>query len=168
MLTRAMQATVFITIAALGTATIASSTPTAGWPKELTAHEWGTFTTVAGENGLAIDWLPLGGPSDLPCFVEHFQNRATIKLVPAEYAGPFDYEHARGALLGKVRMETPVLYFYAPQETSVDVKVRFPRGLMTEWYPHADVMEAIVGPNTLKQSKSTSTIEWRNVLVNQA
>ena len=33
-------------------------------------HEWGTFTSVAGENGQAVDWLPLSGPSDLPCFVE--------------------------------------------------------------------------------------------------
>jgi hypothetical protein len=166
--TRAKFAVVLVSVAGLGTATIASSTPSNRWPSELTAHEWGTFTTVAGENGLAIDWLPLGGPSDLPCFVEHFQNQSTIKLVPAGYAGPFDYDHARGALLGKVRMETPVLYFYAPQETSVDVKVRFPRGLMTEWYPHAEVMEAIVGPNTLKQATSTSTIEWRDVRVNQA
>ena len=35
----------------------------------LTVHEWGTFTTVAGKGGRAIDWLPLSGPVDLPCFV---------------------------------------------------------------------------------------------------
>ena len=30
---------------------------------EVVAHEWGTFTTVAGDDGQAINWLPLGGPS---------------------------------------------------------------------------------------------------------
>jgi hypothetical protein len=36
-------------------------------------------------------------------------------------------------------METPVLYFYAPAETKVDVDVRFPLGLMTEYFPPAEV-----------------------------
>ena len=35
----------------------------------LTVHEWGTFTSVAGRNGKAIEWRPAGGPTDLPCFV---------------------------------------------------------------------------------------------------
>lgn len=162
MFTRAMYAIGLFAAAGLGTAAVIAPTPTS--PKGLTVHEWGTFTTVAGANGLAIDWLPLGGPTDLPCFVEHFQNRSTIKLV-GDYGGPLDYEHARLALLGKVRMETPVLYFYAGEEMNLNVKVRFPRGLMTEWYPHADVMEAIVGPNTLRQVNSPAVIEWRNVQV---
>jgi hypothetical protein len=34
-------------------------------------------------------------------------------------------------------METPVIYFYAPRQVSVNVDVRFHDGLMTEWYPHA-------------------------------
>ena len=64
----------------------------------LVVHEWGTFTSVAGEDGRAVEWLPLSGPSDLPCFVERF--RLDIK----------------GSLRGKVRMETPVLYFYASHD----------------------------------------------------
>lgn len=155
----------FIVVAGIGTGTIVSAPkdPSPS-PRELTAHEWGTFTTVAGENGAAIDWLPLGGPSDLPCFVEHFQNRATIKIAPEYAGGPVvDYEKARSSLLGRVRMETPVLYFYGGQDTTVNVKVRFPHGLMTEWYPHANVMEMIIGPNTLKQNNPAATIEWNDV-----
>lgn len=38
-----------------------------------TVHEWGTFTSIAGANGMALDWQPFGGPSDLPCFVHRFQ-----------------------------------------------------------------------------------------------
>ena len=33
-------------------------------------HEWGTFTSIAGADGTAVEWLPQAGPTDLPCFVE--------------------------------------------------------------------------------------------------
>src|ERR1044072_243601 len=45
-----------------------SSTPTRKEQK-LVVHEWGTFTSIAGQNGVAIDWRPLNGASDLPRFV---------------------------------------------------------------------------------------------------
>lgn len=86
----------------------------------LTAHEWGTFTSIAGKDGRAVEWLPLTGSTDLPPFVEHFSG-ATLKQ----------------GLLGTVRMETPVLYFYTNRETTVSVHVSFSKGLITEWYPHA-------------------------------
>src|SRR5678815_4798585 len=91
----------------------ASRAPDAGGLRDpLTAHEWGTFTTVAGQDGRAIEWLPLNGPTDLPCFVEHFRNGTNLKLLPTEDARLIDYQTARSRLWGKVRMETPVLYFY--------------------------------------------------------
>jgi hypothetical protein len=89
----------------------------------LTAHEWGTFTSIAGRNGQAVRWFPLNG-SDLPRFVEHFRT-ADFKV----------------GLSGTIRMETPVLYFYAPSETTVSVKVGFSQGVITEWYPHASHIE---------------------------
>ena len=63
----------------------------------LVVHEWGTFTSVAGANGDAAEWRPQGGASDLPCFVKQL----AVGL--------------KGALSGTVRLETPVLYFYAPE-----------------------------------------------------
>jgi len=91
---------------------------------ELTVHEWGTFTSVAGPDGQAVSWLPLTGSTDLPGFVEHFSD------------GQF-----KCGLGGTVRMETPVLYFYSPRETTVSVKVSFSKGFITEWYPHASAVE---------------------------
>lgn len=88
----------------------------------LTVHEWGTFTAVAGEDGRPVQWFALSGPADLPCFVK----RAT---------GIPD----KSRLWATVRMETPVLYFYAPADMKVEVNVRFPLGLMTEYFPPADV-----------------------------
>ena len=90
----------------------------------LIAHEWGTFTSVAGPNGQAVEWSPLTGSTDLPGFVEQFQ-KGGYKL----------------GLRGTVRMETPVLYFYAPSEQTVSVKVSFSKGVITEWYPHASSVE---------------------------
>jgi hypothetical protein len=29
----------------------------------LTVHEWGTFTSIAGRGGQAVEWSPLTGPS---------------------------------------------------------------------------------------------------------
>lgn len=79
----------------------------------LTVHEWGTFTTIAGPDGQAMQWLPLGGPTDLPCFVEYYRNRLYKVMPPPEVGALLDYEKARAGLKGTVRMETPVLYFYA-------------------------------------------------------
>ena len=45
-------------------------------------------------------------------------------------------------LASTVRMETPVIYFYAEQETTVSVDVQFRQGLITEWYPSATVTPA--------------------------
>jgi hypothetical protein len=83
------------------------------------AHEWGTFTSVAGRDGNPVSWLPLSGASDLPCFVHRIGGRSP-KLAS-----------------GLVRMETPVLYFYSSRPAVLSVKVDFPRGLITEWYPQA-------------------------------
>lgn len=88
---------------------------------DLTVHEWGTFTSVAGEDGSAIDWDTLGCKDDLPGFVNDF-----------------GYRGFKWRLQGTVRMETPVMYFYTPREVEAHVQVAFPKGLITEWYPAAD------------------------------
>jgi hypothetical protein len=116
----------------------------------LTAHEWGTFTSIAGDNGQAVDWSPLTGSTDLPSFVEHFRN-AGFKL----------------GLRGTVRMETPVLYFYDSQEETVSVKVSFYKGLITEWYPHANRVEPSTTLNdaSLYSKQADGSIAWNSVTV---
>ena len=122
-------------------------------PSDVTLHEWGTFTAVAGEDGQAVTWLPLSGPTDLPCFVDHYRNRPFKIDLDETIAPALDYESARTHLLGRVRMETPVIYFYSSHPSTVQVDVRFPRGLMTEWYPAATVNQPpvarwLLGPPT--------------------
>jgi len=89
-------------------------------PAGLTVHEWGTFTSVAGEDGSAVDWDTLGCKDDLPRFVNDF-----------------GYRGFKWRLQGTVRMETPVMYFYSPRELEAHVRVAFAQGLITEWYPRA-------------------------------
>jgi hypothetical protein len=103
-------------------AAVAAVPAVAQAPTVFTVHEWGTFTSVAGVDGQAVRWLPQSGPADLPCFVER---------------NPLQF---KSALAGTVRMETPVLYFYAAQAFDARVDVRFPQGYLSEWYPHAIVM----------------------------
>ena len=95
---------------------------------DLVVHEWGTFTSVAGRDGVALDWRPLLAVDDLPSFV----------YGPGNSRGSDRQRlNTKAAFLGLVRMETPVLYFYAVGPTEVSAKVRFPKGILTEWYPAA-------------------------------
>jgi hypothetical protein len=114
----------------------------------LTAHEWGTFTSIAGRDGQAVEWSPLTGSTDLPGFVEHFRN-AGFK---------------RG-LRGTVRMETPVIYLYDSREETVSVKVAFSKGVITEWYPRASRIEpaANIFDGTLYQPHPDGSIAWDSV-----
>jgi len=115
-------------------------------PPPLTVHEWGTFTSIAGSDGRALSWTPLDSPEDLPCFVERYDARY------------------KGGQSGTVRMETPVLYFYAPDETSVDVTVKFHDGTITEWYPRAKVTPRIVTYG-MEKPGLTSSATWSGVRV---
>ena len=94
--------------------------------ESLVVHEWGTFTSIAGKDGVALDWRPLNGSTDLPKFVHTIQ----------EGVGGLR-NLGKGDLNATVRMETPVLYFYSANEMDVSVKVDFPKGTITEWYPQA-------------------------------
>jgi len=128
----------------------------------LVAHEWGTFTSVAGEDGSAMDWDALGCKDDLPGFVNDF-----------------GYRGFKWRLHGTVRMETPVMYFYSSRELDAHVKVAFPKGLITEWYPKAEYevyqSSGISGPlrrlaanlNGIDTSLAslTGAIEWKNIKV---
>jgi hypothetical protein len=93
-------------------------------PDRFVAHEWGTFTSVSTADGKAQLWNPLSGPSELPSFVyRSFDVRQCFKGNRSD--------------LALVRMETPVIYFYSDREVRASVKVDFPRGCFSEWYPLA-------------------------------
>jgi hypothetical protein len=117
---------------------------------DFTAHEWGTFTSISAPDGRPMDWLTLAGSTNLPAFVEHFRN---VRF--------------KGGLSGIIRMETPVLYFYSPAEVNVSVSASFSRGLITEWYPHADSVNPNLDPHvfSLYGQNAPGSVSWNSVHV---
>jgi hypothetical protein len=85
-------------------------------------HEWGTFTTFSGSNGVHLDFRPLRD-HELPNFVFDRASQHGYHWI------------GKGRLKTRVRMETPITYFYTDEELQVEVDVEFPRGLLTEFYP---------------------------------
>jgi hypothetical protein len=117
----------------------------------LVAHEWGTFAAIAGADGQPVEWLPVDllGKPELPTFVEHFRG------------------FPKSVLRGTVRMETPVIYFYASQETSVSVRVSFSKGFITEWYPHASRLQPStpLASDALYKPHDDGSIAWDSITV---
>ena len=64
-------------------------------------------------------------------------------------------------------METPVLYFYSPRDVTVSARVSFSKGLITEWYPHADRVQpgGVVNDTSLSRLPSDGSITWNHVTV---
>jgi len=126
----------------------------------LVVHEWGTFTTVQGGDGVQLKWTPTI-KTDLPDFV---------------YSRDVDNGGIRGVQLletsekvrtpGQVRMETPVIYFYSRAERVLDVRVLFPTGRITEWYPQATTVGPFATVSTAgAENPAQSLIAWNGVTV---
>jgi hypothetical protein len=94
---------------------------------EYSIHEWGTFTSAQGADGILLPWHSVR-TEELPVFVHSWGSKYS--------------------LLALQRMETPVIYFYGNQRQTVEVKVQFPYGQFTEWYPLAT------------ESRGNSATEW--------
>ena len=125
------------------------------------AHEWGTFTSVQGADGVLLEWNPLV-TTDLPKFVYDSTKPLTDSRLQLNLFGGKD-------TIALQRMETPVIYFYSPTEQSVDVTVGFPQGRITEWFPQAtDIGPAIVRPEVKRadprvKDVASSMIRWKNI-----
>ncbi len=124
-----------------------ATSPTAG---RFVVHEWGTFTSFSGSNGVQLDFRPLLD-SDLPGFVLNRERQAGARSLLT-----------KSSLFAPLRMETPVTYFYVDEPREVEVKVGFPGGLLTEFYPPVREMQPAYNrkrPETL----GPSTLDWGKV-----
>ncbi len=114
-------------VIAVFAASVALTFAAASAAGDYVAHEWGTFTSLQGGNGDLILWKPLE-TSVLPGFVYNSEKAGLNRMVKGL---------GKGSMLTLQRMETPVIYFYTETEQTIDVQVKFPKGLVTEWYPQA-------------------------------
>jgi hypothetical protein len=131
------------------------STAARSGDSHLIVHEWGTFTSIAGKTGFAVEWRPLNGTSDLPGFV---YDTSGLAAGTGLRHGKRCFKCETEAL---VRMETPVIYFYSDRETTVSVRVDFAGGKITEWYPQARSVY-VPGPH---DGRNPSFIDWGRITV---
>jgi hypothetical protein len=86
-------------------------------------HEWGTFTSFSGSDAVKLEFRPLVDV-DLPRFVlDRGRQEGKPNLLLKSNYSVFQ------------RMETPVTYFYSDREREARVRVGFPQGMLTEFYP---------------------------------
>lgn len=83
---------------------------------DMIVHEWGTFLTMNGSDGITLDGM-YHEEHALPSFVHSRSN---------------DQLHIRSAMS---KGETPVIYFYTKKKQNVRIAVDFPSGVWTQWYP---------------------------------
>lgn len=118
------------------------------------AHEWGTFTSVQGADGIQLEWNPLS-VSDLPGFVYGTKQRPVPLPIPALLT--------KSSFTTLQRMETPVIYFYSDKELTVDATVDFPQGIVTEWFPAAK--QTVPPTKTARARTGRNVIRWDDVQI---
>jgi hypothetical protein len=132
-----------------------------------TVHEWGTFTDVQGGDGKLLSWRPLQ-TSELPDFVRSWQNPGMNRRFAGFFLGnePTIVTGVKQMMVTLQRLETPVMYFYSSNDLAVDVSVKFPSGLITEWFPQATKIGPSVPLSTNASDTATlpdSRAEWKQL-----
>ncbi len=93
-------------------------------PANYVVHEWGTFTSMIGSDGIVLEGMQ-HEEEQLPRFVHDLltieETGVTDTKLPASYVTQ--------------KMETPVIYFHADAPMQARVTVSFQQGLMTQFYP---------------------------------
>lgn len=122
---------------------------------KLVMHEWGTFTSFAGSDGASLEFRPLTA-NDLPRFVMRPQAQ------PGDPWWGLGKEH----YVALQRMETPVAYFYTDAPRVVNVRVDFPQGMLSEWYPVVKKLES--GAKTDQRPMGGAYLDWGAVRLTPA
>jgi hypothetical protein len=98
-------------------------------PADLLVHEWGTFTSMQGSDGITLEGLQ-HEEEPLPDFVHAIDGFHAIDVLAGLSKGIGRPIHGC-----TVKMETPVTYFYSPHSLLVHARVEFAHGMLTQWYP---------------------------------
>lgn len=149
--------TISIVLATMLAATAGAATRPTSQPKaEYIAHEWGTFTSVQGIDGIQLEWNPFVA-EELPKFVYNI-NRPTAK--PTKPVLPTLISLSKSGILSRQRMETPVIYFYTNKPQTISVDVSFPGGMFTEWFPQLAPLAANTRPVPMR-----GMMRWNDVKI---
>ena len=91
---------------------------------DYTVHEWGTFTSVSGSDGVLLPGLQQE-EEPLPMFVHSH----------AGMGWNYGKGWSRPLQNVTIKMETPVIYFYTSQPFEAHVHVGFNGGSISQWFP---------------------------------
>ena len=122
---------------------------------DLVVHEWGTFTSVGSSTGALMEGLH-HEEEPLPAFVH---GRGAAAGGPVMPGGMKSMETQPASVTQK--LETPVLYFYGAAPAGVRVRVDFPAGVVSEWFPDAATFGPALGTVTVP---AAGFMEWRGQL----
>lgn len=108
----------------------------------LVVHEWGTFTSLQGDDGNELFGINIDD-EPVPEFVHNLE--PSILNTPVLNTNSWTYRQKGAPRFHpqvSMRLETPVIYFYPSKDAklpmSVDVNVQFRGGWLTEFYPNAE------------------------------
>lgn len=133
-------------------------------------HEWGTFTSLLDETGKSIGWINTED-EPVPDFVHRLRKSL---LVPIDDLAPAFFKGAPKCHPDVlVRLETPVVYFHPPKgaklPATVDLKVDFRGGWLTEFYPNGKVTAPGLDQRTAEFGrlgpKTLGSLEWKGLQV---
>ncbi|WP_353568814.1 hypothetical protein [Haloferula sargassicola] len=101
-------------------------------------HEWGTFTTVAGSDGVLLSGVQREEEA-LPDFVRHHPgfHHVPHAIRAGSKSMPLPVSHVT------VKMETPVIYFHSDEGFRAEVKVGFQGGSISQWFPERSGGETV-------------------------
>lgn len=121
----------------------------AGHVSAYTLHEWGTFTTVSGSDGILLPGLERE-ESPLPAFTYSHAGLENGNL--PRINGVISKGLLNRPVAGvTVKMETPVIYFHSDKAFDVNVKVGFQGGTISQWYPNRTGGEIMPPPPPLPE-----------------
>lgn len=130
-------------LTAAGAAGLATTLPAYAGRRsdQFLAHEWGTFTTLQDEEGKELHGINIDD-EPVPGFVHNLNPFLLSKPLLSSRHWQYRQKAApRHHPFVSMRLETPVIYFYPPkgllEPITVDVRVEFRGGWLTEFYPNA-------------------------------
>src|SRR6187549_2621062 len=123
-----------------------------GATNRLVVHEWGTFTALQVEKGRSLDGINTDD-EPVPFFVHRLAGSAVV-FSPTQMPGFFSQGAPYAQPNVTVRLETPVIYFHAEGDLprTVDVRVQYRGGLLTEYYPKPNREEPLIDMHRQKDA----------------
>lgn len=136
----------------------------------LVIHEWGTFTSLQDEAGHSV----VGVNTDDEPVPEFVHRISDLVPEPTELAPVYKKGVPGSHRQVRMRLETPVLYFYPPltprqSPLHANVQVGFRGGWLTEYFPQARVSAPGIQQGKFKYAglspKSMGTLEWNDLTI---